>query len=233
MIGGQQDLAQVGLSSAVRNRREQIALRVGGEALKRLAIAAIGGNRLRPRRRAARRRRRRPVVVRPLLLFVLGGPAELEDVVLRDPQVLDQLPQGMLRARGHFTAEPRRNPLHRAIEPDVRLLEIEQLHQLPTQGFVIDHRFTAGRPEGLHYFQTLKSSDPRIHRFQSTRMRSDLVMMNVLSVLKSRTSTAGFCGVIIVCSRSTGVETSTNGNAGCMMVSTGCDLMSAFFTSSL
>ena len=29
-------------------------------------------------------------------------------------------------------------------------------------------------------------------------MTSDLVMMNVLSVLKSRTSTAGFAGVIIV-----------------------------------
>ena len=50
-------------------------------------------------------------------------------------------------------------------------------------------------------------------------------MMNVLSVLKSRTSTAGFAGVIIVDSSSTGVEISTNGNAGCMMVSTG-----SFFT---
>ena len=49
-------------------------------------------------------------------------------------------------------------------------------------------------------------------------------MMNVLSVLKSRTSTAGFCGVIIVDSRSTGVEMSTNGNAGCMIDSTGCAL---------
>src|SRR6185312_2761549 len=63
-----------------------------------------------------------------------------------------------------------------------------------------------------------------------TLMRSDRVMMNVLSVLKSRTSTAGLCGVIIVDSRSTGVETSTNGNAGCMMVSTGCDLTAGFRT---
>ena len=45
-------------------------------------------------------------------------------------------------------------------------------------------------------------------------MTSDRVMMNVLSVLKSRTSTAGLSGVIIVESRSTGVEMSTNGNAG-------------------
>ena len=41
------------------------------------------------------------------------------------------------------------------------------------------------------------------------RMTSDRVMMNVLSVLKSRTSTAGFSGVIIVASRSTCVEMST------------------------
>ena len=46
-------------------------------------------------------------------------------------------------------------------------------------------------------------------------------MMNVLSVLKSRTSTAAFTGVIIVARTSTGVEMSTNGNAGCMIDSTG------------
>src|SRR5262249_4045652 len=45
----------------------------------------------------------------------------------------------------------------------------------------------------------------RAHIRYRTRMRSDRVMMNVLSVLKSRTSTAGFWGVIIVDSRSTGV----------------------------
>ncbi len=57
-------------------------------------------------------------------------------------------------------------------------------------------------------------------------------MMNVLSVLKSRTSTAGFWGVIIVDNRSTGVDTSTNGKAGCMIVSTGCALTAGFLTSS-
>ena len=50
-------------------------------------------------------------------------------------------------------------------------------------------------------------------------------MMKVLSVLKSRTSTAGLAGVIIVDSRSTGVEMSTNGKAGCMIVSTGSPLV--------
>src|SRR5207253_725445 len=39
---------------------------------------------------------------------------------------------------------------------------------------------------------------------QRTLITSDRVMMNVLSLLKSRTSTAGFCGVIISASTSTG-----------------------------
>ena len=51
-------------------------------------------------------------------------------------------------------------------------------------------------------------------------------------VLKSRTSTAGFSGVIIVDSRSTGVEMSTNGNAGCMIDSSGWLLTAEFCTSS-
>ena len=58
-------------------------------------------------------------------------------------------------------------------------------------------------------------------------------MMNVLSVLKSRTSTAGVAGVIIVASRETGVEMSTNGNAGCMIDSTGSLLIEGSLTSSL
>src|SRR5580765_3999977 len=68
-------------------------------------------------------------------------------------------------------------------------------------------------------------------QIQRTRIRSDRVRMNVLSVLKSRTRTAGLCGVIIVDSRSTGVEMSTNGNAGSIIDSTGFPLMPASCTS--
>ena len=58
-------------------------------------------------------------------------------------------------------------------------------------------------------------------------------MMKFFSVLKSRTSTAGFSGVIIVESSSTGVEISTKGNAGCMMLSTGCRFTSGFLRNSV
>ena len=57
--------------------------------------------------------------------------------------------------------------------------------------------------------------------YAMTRIMSDRVMMNVLSVLKSRSRTAGLVGVIIVASWSTDVDTSTNGNAGCMILSIG------------
>ena len=43
-----------------------------------------------------------------------------------------------------------------------------------------------------------------VSSYVSTRMMSDRVMMKVFSVLKSRISTAGFSGVSIVDSSSTG-----------------------------
>jgi len=65
----------------------------------------------------------------------------------------------------------------------------------------------------------MRAASPSL--YISTRMTSDRVMMKVLSVLKSRTSTAGLLGLSIVERSSTGVETSTNGKAGCIIASTG------------
>src|SRR5262249_19034898 len=100
-----------------------------------------------------------------------------------------------------------------------------------------DERYEQGRVDAvIQHRQVVPLSRQEWPRHQAscynTRIRSDRVMMNVLSVLKSRTSTAGFCGVIIVDSSSTGVETSTNGNAGCMIDSTGCAFTSGSRTSS-
>src|SRR3954465_10870341 len=84
VIRRKQNFAQVGLTRTVRNRRQQIDLRIRGETLKSFPIAPVAGERLVPGRTAAGCRRGRPVFVRPLLLFVLGGLTELEDVGLRD-----------------------------------------------------------------------------------------------------------------------------------------------------
>ena len=98
------------------------------------------------------------------------------------------------RPSGTTLAQFRRHTFHRLVEARVRIGPDEERADLSTKG-----RIGHGR-HGM----------TRHHR---TRMTSDRVMMNVLSVLKSRTSTAGLPGVIIVDSRSTGVEMSTNGNA--------------------
>src|SRR5262245_26459625 len=93
----------------------------------------------------------------------------------------------------------------------------------------VDNAATVASDRNILFIRSLVSlSGPQ----QRTRMTSERVMMNVLSVLKSRTSTAGFSGVIIVESRSTGVEMSTNGNAGCMIDSTARVLIAESFTSS-
>src|SRR5690606_26624287 len=75
-----------------------------------------------------------------------------------------------------------------------------------------------GHDEHRHHQRNGENRNSDLHTVlsaqQSTRITSERVMMKFLSVLKSRTSTAGFCGVIIVESSSTGVEMSTNGKAG-------------------
>src|SRR5688500_1620944 len=75
--------------------------------------------------------------------------------------------------------------------------------------------------------------DPeRLRHYIRTRMMSERVMMNVFCVLKSLTSSAGLSGVIIGDSSCTGVDASTNGNAGCMIASTGLDRKSTRLNSS-
>src|SRR5512141_2146395 len=126
------------------------------------------------------------------------------------------MPQGRVRR------EPRRHPTgEKSAEcPD---------HQLRDEG-----REPACHEAGKHQEPESRTdghqTPQRLHR--RTRMISDRVMMKVLSVLKSRTRTAGFWGVIIVETRSTGVEISTNGKAGCMMDATGWFFTSGLLTSS-
>ena len=47
----------------------------------------------------------RPVIVGPFHFLVVGVSAEIEDVPLRDAQVLQQLPRGMRRAVGFDAAQ--------------------------------------------------------------------------------------------------------------------------------
>src|SRR4029079_13442005 len=151
---------------------------------------------------------------------------------------------------------PRRRLLRQIGEQSARRLRVVAMHpeldragdragaDRPLQAFVLgealypfalEQRFSdrddrdVDRLEHAHELRTAAAGHrPRY----STRIKSERVLMKVLSVLKSRTSTAGFCGVIIVDSRSTGVDTSTKGKAGCMIVSTGCAFTAGWRTSS-
>src|SRR5512132_3847327 len=110
----------------------------------------------------------------------------------------------------------------------------EEGAECPDQQLRDQGREPAGHEAGEHQepeSRTDRHQTPQsLHR--RTRMISDRVMMKVLSVLKSRTRTAGFWGVIIVDTRSTGVEMSTNGKAGCMIDSTGWLFTAGLLTSS-
>src|SRR3954471_24392138 len=93
VIGDKEKFAQVGLSASMRNPGSQIDAGVRRHLLQRSPVCEETGNALIPRPGGRRRRRLRPVVVRPLHLFVLRVPAEVEDVVLRTADVLEQLPR--------------------------------------------------------------------------------------------------------------------------------------------
>src|SRR5438034_761404 len=92
VIEHEYQLAQIRLARAVRDLREQIHLRVGGQPLQRSQIAAKRRDAGVPRRAIGRRLAARPIMFRPLRLRVLRVAAELEDVELRQSKVLEELP---------------------------------------------------------------------------------------------------------------------------------------------
>jgi len=78
-----------------------------------------------------------PVVVRPLHgVDVLGIHAEVEDVFLRDAQVLEQLPHAVLESIRARPALVRRHVFERIVQADVRLLPVENPGELFSERFV-------------------------------------------------------------------------------------------------
>src|SRR5687767_13072360 len=130
MVGDEQELADVRLSGAVRDLREQVDRFVDRERLECRAILAERGDRVIPRLVAWRLGRRRPVIVRPGRLLVARVAAEVEDVPLRDAQVLDELPRRMRKAADADAAVPRREPFDGLLEADVRVLPGEDTAKL-------------------------------------------------------------------------------------------------------
>ena len=76
---------------------------------------------------ARRRRIRGPVVVGPLhRVLVCGVDAEIEDVLLRDADVLEQLPRRVLEAGRAGAAPVGRDPVDGLVESDMRVLPVEE-----------------------------------------------------------------------------------------------------------
>ena len=85
---------QIGLTGSVRDFGGKIDLTIGSKSLERHAILAPPGDSFIPRLLTRWRSIGWPVIFRPLQLFlVVGVLKELEQIVLRDANVLEQLPR--------------------------------------------------------------------------------------------------------------------------------------------
>ena len=139
VIGNQQDGAQVGLPIlAGRNRRKQIEVGIQHQLLQPLAIGSEVLDAPVPGTRIGRRGALGPVVVRPIeRVDVSRVRGEVEEVLLRDPDVLEQLPRRVLEARGARSTQVRRDPVDRLVESDVGFIPVEEANQLIAEGLFI------------------------------------------------------------------------------------------------
>src|SRR5437667_278672 len=99
VIGEDERFAQHGLSSAVRDLREQIDLRVAYQSLHLSEVALHLGGALVPGCLVGRRVAYGPVARRPVGGDVFRALRELDDIPLRDPDVLEDAPRGERLAR--------------------------------------------------------------------------------------------------------------------------------------
>src|SRR5439155_12963176 len=113
---------------------------VRGQFLQRLAVAAKGGDAFIPRLPCGRTCARRPVFLGPRPLRISRVPAEVEDVVLREPQMLEKLPRRVRQVVRRGALECGSDPLHRRIETDVRVFPVQKLQEMFAKRLVSSHR---------------------------------------------------------------------------------------------
>src|ERR1700678_2920071 len=98
MVGYQQRFAEQRLTLAMRYFGKQIVLRIGDEILHLFQVLLKLLDASLPGVLTRRGLGRRPVVVGKLLLLVFGIAAKFENILLRDPHVLQQFPRRVWRA---------------------------------------------------------------------------------------------------------------------------------------
>jgi hypothetical protein len=92
VIESQENLPQIGLSIAVRDQCLECDGRIANQRFEPVTIALVGTNALVPRVGSRGCSLWGPVVIRPRRCLVRGIATEFQNVVLRESEVLEQLP---------------------------------------------------------------------------------------------------------------------------------------------
>ena len=137
VVGYQQGLAQDGLPLTMGDGGEEVGGGVGDQLLQGCEVGAKSSEAFFPSVVGRRGVARRPVAGGEVQLFVFGVAAEVEDVPLRDAEVLQQLPGGVGRARGLGGAQLGGPVGDDLVEADVGVAPVEQLDDVLPQGLVV------------------------------------------------------------------------------------------------
>src|SRR6188768_2288740 len=127
VVADQYELPQIGLPRAVRDPGGEIALAVEREPAQIVPVTPVAGDALVPGSRSWWGGAFRPVVRWPLALLIGRVHAKIEDVELRQPQMLDELPCRMRRTERLHTAKRRWKICDNGIEVDMSVSPTEHL----------------------------------------------------------------------------------------------------------
>jgi len=132
VISDQERLAENRLTIAVRDRREEIGRRIGDQVAHRLEIGLERGDRLVPSGWRWRRIALGPIAARKLRRNMPRVAAELQNIPLRDPHVLDDPPRRMWHSSRPFATQLGRQLGHSRGEVDVRSALFEKFDEMLT-----------------------------------------------------------------------------------------------------
>jgi hypothetical protein len=133
MIGDKKGFTQDRLALAMRDRFEQVYMRIGNQVLHGLQVGPERGKRLVPRIPIGWRIAGGPVTVGEFGRDVPGIDAEAEDVPLGDPHVLDQAPGSVRQSFRPGTSERNRQASDCFLEIQVRMTSAQELQHMLTQ----------------------------------------------------------------------------------------------------
>ncbi|PYO27058.1 MAG: hypothetical protein DMD73_10645, partial [Gemmatimonadetes bacterium] len=136
VVGEHQRFAQHGLAAAVRDAGEQVGLWVGHEALHGAEVPLHLGHARLPSGRVGRGVLLWPVARRPLRGDVLRALGELDDIPLRDADVLEQAPRSERLPGGPRAPERGRPIADRVSKRDMGVTAAQQLDHVVAKGAV-------------------------------------------------------------------------------------------------